>query len=203
MDTVVIFSIGNPGPVNRHSAGHLMLLKLMEHYDASPLVKGGKGKYSSSQVGEGSVIFAKSNCYMNESGQALKDFTASERLSLESIIVVLYDDFENKLGKVKLSPFKAKESHNGLKSIYQFLGPSRYENCFKLGVGIGPKPSNASRDSMASWVLSAFKMDEKQVLVTDGVELLVMYLQEFLERDGHIPDFNKFNAHMTKVFAAR
>lgn len=184
---IVIFSIGNPGAITRHSVGHFMLNRLLEQASGHQLQK--SGSYAISKVGE--FVFVKSNVAMNESNKAFSAAKRDLRISADTPVFVLYDDFESKLGVVKLNKFKKNESHNGINSIKNGLGGA--ENIYKLGVGIGPKPNQALSETMGDWVLSAFNLEEKHVL--ERTDLMV-YLSEFLSRE--VVDFGKFNLMMAK-----
>ncbi|KAK6457723.1 peptidyl-tRNA hydrolase [Scheffersomyces xylosifermentans] len=200
LETLIFFSVGNPGPATRHSTGHIMLRYLQDYFDLRELTK--KAQYSITKTSNNGIILVKSNSYMNESNKALKQFLDGERIKLNesSVLVILYDDFENNLGKVKISTFKKNESHNGIKSIQNLIS-SKYNTAtvYKLGIGIGPKPHKASKDTMSSWVLSKFNAEEAKVLEDTSFDLLTDYMDEIIERDGEIGDCNKFNAHMTKI----
>ncbi|CAN3377086.1 hypothetical protein DIURU_002087 [Diutina rugosa] len=156
--TVVVFSIGNPGPSNRHSVGHQALAQLSSH--AKQLTK---HKLYSSVVDSDGTVFARSGSYMNESQRAFDAMIKDNRINLaHDAIFVVFDDFELALGKVRLAEFKKNESHNGVKCIHHWLQQQGLDhNVYKLGIGIGPKPQNASKDTMAAWVLSDFKPEEK------------------------------------------
>lgn len=191
MLNIVIFSVGNPGPVNRHSTGHYVLGELISAFEAPQMSR--KGTYSISRME--TLVFVKSNKYMNDSGIALKQLLALERL-LPAVVVVLYDDFELEMPKVKLREFRKNESHNGLKSCLKVL-ENADASFFKLGVGIGPKPQGASRDTMALWVLSKFKEDEKQQLRI-SMEYVFKYVHVLMESGGQVGDTNKLNARIQK-----
>ncbi|KAK6205340.1 peptidyl-tRNA hydrolase [Scheffersomyces amazonensis] len=202
--TLIIFSVGNPGASNRHSTGHYMLKKLVDYFDVKQLTKKSP-MYSVTSNADNSLILAKSNIYMNDSGKAFSKFIEGERIRLNSscIILILYDDFESKLGTIKLLNLKSKESHNGLKSIRNSVNdPGINEVVFKLAIGIGPKPNNASKQTMASWVLSDFNSEEHRVLESAAFDALTTCLGEIIELNGEINDCNKFNAHLTKVLRA-
>lgn len=188
---IVFFSVGNPGRMNRHSTGHYILLHLISDFGATQLVK--KGKYSVTSLDN--VMFVKSNSYMNESGQLLKAFLAAEKIR-QSVIVIVFDDFELALPKVRLQQFKKNESHNGLKSVARELQLQGLVG-LKLGVGIGPKPQNASQNTMASWVLSDFRQEEKELLST-SLRAVYKYVDWVISREGDVGDCNKLNARITK-----
>lgn len=195
MLTIVFFSVGNPGRMNRHSTGHYVLLHLISDFGATQLVK--KGKYSVTSLGN--VMFVKSNAYMNESGQLLRAFLSGEKIR-QCVIVVVFDDFELAMPKVRLQRFKANESHNGLKSVGRELQLQNVEG-LKLGIGIGPKPQSASQNTMASWVLSDFKLEEKQQLLT-SLQAVYKYVDHIVSLEGAVGDCNKLNARITKGMSA-
>lgn len=186
---LVIFSIGNPGTMNRHSAGHLVLKELIDGFGGKQLIKAsGKGKYYSTAIDN--ITFVKSNAYMNESGEALKEYLQNEKVRAGQItLIVLYDEFDLPLSKVKLSLFKKNESHNGVKCVRALLLQSYPTiTAVKLGVGIGPKPQNASKDTIASWVLSSFRESEKRALLEASVPLVFSYIEAILQNNGVIND---------------
>ncbi|CAN3360318.1 peptidyl-tRNA hydrolase [Diutina catenulata] len=161
---VVVFSIGNPGPSSRHSVGHQALGYLASHCKQLQKQK----TYAVTSDCDGDV-FARSGSMMNESAKSFEQFVADQRINLaHDLVLILYDDFELDLGKVSLGQFKKNESHNGLRSIHQWCvrQPSDL-NVYKLGVGIGPKPQNATKDTMAAWVLKDFGAAEKQRLLSE------------------------------------
>lgn len=194
-NTIIFFSVGNPGPMNRHSVGHLILKHLIEAFGASQLVK--KGKYSFTKLEN--VFFVKSNSYMNESGALLKTFLSTERVG-NSTIIILYDDFELNFPKVRIQNFKKNESHNGIKSVQKAL-LSLPNTVYKLGVGIGPKPQGALKDTMAAFVLADFTFSQKQFMV-EALHATEEYASAIIDKDGEIGDCNKLNSRISKVLEA-
>lgn len=194
MVSLIFFSLGNPGPINRHSTGHYILKQLEEGFDAPPMTR--KKKYSISRVDN--VFFVRSNSYMNDSGALLRSFLTEEHVR-QCVVVVVYDDFELNMPKVRLQQFKRNESHNGIKSVAQVLNSLAIQG-YKLGVGIGPKPVGASKDAMASWVLSKFSREENELLET-SMQYVYKYVHEIIEREGDIGDCGKLNATITKAMS--
>lgn len=192
--TVVIFSIGNPGAITRHSCGHLALKHYVDHFGGKQLTK--SSIYSMTSIN--GLVFVKSNSHMNESDKPLKKFFDQQKLRPDQVItLIVYDDFESDLGKVKISKFKKNESHNGIKAIQKSF-KDYGDNFYKLGLGIGPKPQNASKDTMASWVLSTFRPQEKEILENKTIPLSIDYIEYVLEVEDDIADCNKVNSYFTK-----
>ncbi|KAI5963321.1 uncharacterized protein KGF55_003113 [Candida pseudojiufengensis] len=202
---LVLFSIGNPGPQNRHSAGHMMLKLLIENTsNVKQLIS--KSTYSITNNSDKSIYFIKSNTYMNESSKAMEKFLAVENIPQGSLILILYDDFETNLPNIKLSNLKKNESHNGIKSLQKFTNDntSRY-NWLKLGISIGPKPVNASKEIMSSWVLSPFTLEQKQLFMNKSLDLCLFYLTEIIEKfneseDGQLGDIGKLDVRIRKMY---
>lgn len=188
MVNIVFFSLGNPGPINRHSTGHYVIKHLVEAFQAPPMTK--KGKYSITHIYD--VYFVKSNTYMNESGALLRDFLAGERVR-PCVVVIVYDDFELSMPKARIQQFQRNESHNGIKSVAQILNSLAVQG-YKLGVGIGPKPLG---NMMASWVLSKFTQQEMQMLEM-SMQYVYKYVHKVIENEGEIADCGKLNAGITK-----
>lgn len=186
MVSIVFFSVGNPGKAARHSVGHYVLKHLADALGAKQLVK--KGPFSASSLDN--VHFVKSNAYMNDLGALLRRFLASERLG-RCVVFVICDDFEIPLSRVRVQPLRKNESHNGLKSVAREVDSAEV---LKFGIGIGPKPTSASRDTMAAWVLADFNELEKAALPT-MMHLVYRYVDAILAADGEI-DCNKLNARV-------
>lgn len=198
---IVLFSIGNPGPVNRHSTGHYMLKKLMEEYGIRQLVNAPRSKYAISKSDNQALVFVKSNTYMNESNILFAQFMQQERIKSSALILVIYDDFELNLGLVRLQKPKKNESHNGLKSVQKCLGQFNDLNIYKLGIGIGPKPAGASSSTMALWVLSPMTLKEKAIIDDQALGLASAALEKLVAVEGNVGDLNKFNAQIKKMLA--
>lgn len=169
--------------------------KLVSAFKAKEMTK--KEKYSITSLDN--VFFVKSNAYMNESAFLLKALFSAENIR-PCVVVVVYDDFELSMPKVRLQQFRKNESHNGLKSVSKELNNLGIQG-YKLGVGIGPKPHNTSKDTMALWVLSKFTESEKKQLGT-SMSFVYKYTHHILEQDGNISDCNKLNARISKEMAS-
>ncbi|EER34421.1 predicted protein [Candida tropicalis MYA-3404] len=208
---IIFFSIGNPGPITRHSVGHLMLKHILSFIPYTPgLIK--KSIYSISSTD--SITYLKSNSYMNESFKSWNKFKIDNKRLINAgpIIFIIYDDFEKNLGNIRISKFKKNESHNGLKGLKNVFNNDNNNNnnsnndnidVYLLGIGIGPKPQGANKETMSNWILSGFKMEEKMKLENETVELLELYIREIIELDGNIGDVNKFNSRLTKIWKSK
>lgn len=195
---IVVLSLGNPGPMNRHSAGHYILHKLAERFNinftnSSSVYQSGTNE---------NLTLVKSLTYMNESGKALTSFI-KDQSSENDLLVILYDDFEVKLGRVKLAGLKTPESHNGLRSCLRAVSSLKLDAqyIFKLGFGIGPKPRNTSSFTMGSWVLSKFKQHELDQLEIETLPLVEDYLK-FID-DENVQNSPDQTARVNKIHSRK
>lgn len=113
--------------------------------------------------------------YMNRSGQAIRAVTDWYKIPATSVLVV-YDDMDLPIGRMRLRLSGSAGGHNGIKSTIAHLGTQDFP---RLRIGIG-KPVDAGVDrSTVSYVLGKFSPDEKPIisevlqLVADAVELSV------------------------------
>jgi len=121
--------------------------------------KGRNGSRCAELDHEGRRIYllASSDWYMNESGQLLLEWKRREGLAPENLLVV-FDDMDLPLGKLRLRPSGSGGSHNGMASIIADLGSDQFS---RLRLGID-KP--LSPDEWANYVLQDFRKEEMDAL---------------------------------------
>ena len=127
----------------------------------------------------------KPTTFMNLSGQAVGEAARFFKIPPEHILI-LSDDVDLPLGKLRIRKSGSAGGHNGLKNIIQHLGTDQFPR-LKLGVGAKPHPDF----DMADWVLGQLQGEDKKVMeqavkrAADAVECL---LAEGIDRA-----MNKFN----------
>jgi PTH1 family peptidyl-tRNA hydrolase len=134
------------------------------------------------------LMLVKPTTYMNLSGVAVRKVLARQRAPLEDLLVV-YDDFDLPLGRLRLRGEGSAGTHNGMRSIIGELGNQKFA---RLRVGIGePVRHNPDRAAI-DHVLSRFGAAEKRVLdvVIDAAADAI----EDWARDGAYKAANKWNA---------
>ena len=157
----IVVGLGNPGrqyEETRHNVGWMVLDRLAEragwtgHARARDAAASVYGRYKGDDL-----MLVKPTTYMNLSGVAVRKVLARQRAPLEDMLVVV-DDFDLPLGKLRLRERGSAGTHNGLRSIIGELGNQDFA---RLRVGIGePARAGAAKDH----VLSRFTKSEKQVL---------------------------------------
>ena len=174
--THLVVGLGNPGDKyynTRHNAGFLA----MDFISQKLGVKVDRSKFKA-LVGEAviagkRVLLMKPQTFMNASGEAVREAAAFYKIPMENIIVIS-DDINLDVGKMRVRKNGSDGGQRGLRSIITLMGN---DNCPRIRLGVGKKP-HPDYD-MADWVLGNLSEEDKRALfdcfVTgyEGLEKLV------------------------------
>ena len=157
----LIVGLGNPDRKyenTRHNAGYMAL-----DYIADELsVRVNRIKFKSfvgeGKIGDHSVLLMKPTTYMNLSGQAVTEAMNFYKIPAENVVVLL-DDINLDVGKMRIRLKGSDGGQNGMKNIIYLSGSDKFP---RIKIGIGHKP-NPDYD-LAAWVLSKFSKDELKAL---------------------------------------
>lgn len=182
----VIAGLGNPGPKyvgTRHNVG----FEVVDYLAAGPGCSTFREKFESLlaelREGDETVLLVKPLTFMNLSGRAVRAVLDFYRLTVEQLLVVC-DDFNLPLGKIRL---RAKGSHggqNGLRNVQDCLGTDAYS---RLRVGVGRPEHGEAVD----FVLSRFRPGERPVVeeaVATAAQAALVWVRHGIEAA-----MNRFN----------
>jgi len=160
----LVVGLGNPGSqyqLTRHNVGFRVLDKFVsENLNSGVDWKKRHFSFLIQSFLEGQrIIFAKPLTYMNLSGKAIKEIVNYYRVDKNDILVV-YDDINLPLGRIRIRLKGSSGGHRGVESITQCLGS---ENFPRLRIGVG---NEALLDYMdySSFVLSKFSDEEEKII---------------------------------------
>lgn len=162
----LIVGLGNPGKEyidSRHNIGFRVVDALSKSYDFK--LKSESGLYSmiaKARLGGEEAVLAKPLTFMNLSGVAVKVLLKRYKSDLTDLLVVC-DDMDLELGRLKLKASGSSAGQKGLASIIEYLGSNSFS---RLRIGIG-RPGNNVDPSR--FVLSPFNKKEKE-LILDSIE---------------------------------
>jgi len=122
-----------------------------------------KGVFAAAKLDGLTVGLLKPLTYVNLSGQSVREAVNRLNLATEQILVVL-DDAQLPLGKLRLRAKGSSGGHKGLQSIIEAL---QTENIPRLRIGIGSPPEGVD---MATYVLSPFEPEE-EAIIAETVEI--------------------------------
>lgn len=161
-----IFGLGNPGikyEKTRHNVGFMVADALARELNATFNQQDFKSVFFSVHVQGEKIFVIKPETFMNLSGESVRMFLDYYNASAEDILVI-YDDMDMPVGKIRLRKKGSAGGHNGIKSIIQHLGTNEFK---RLKIGIG-RPMK--EQSVVSHVLSRFSPeDEHKVEETVGL----------------------------------
>jgi peptidyl-tRNA hydrolase, PTH1 family len=158
----LIVGLGNPGPRydhTRHNVGFAVVdaLAAAEGIDMRKLDRGSGAVLGTGTVAGKPVLLAKPMTFMNVSGEAVGRIVRQRGIPPGRVLVVS-DDLDSPLGRVRLRAKGGHGGHNGLRSIVQHLGGTHDFPRLKVGIG---RPAPDSPVSVAEYVLQRFSPGER------------------------------------------
>lgn len=158
----LVVGLGNPGAeyaATRHNVGWMALDQLAETLEP---VRGIKARVAVIN----SVAYAKPTTFMNTSGEGVGPLAAMLGVPPEHV-VVMHDELDLPVGKVRVKLGGNENGHNGLKSITEHIGTRDY---VRVRIGIGRPPAGVA---VPDWVLGPVSGDERIDLAAEAARLVV------------------------------
>ena len=155
----LIVGLGNPGSRyagNRHNVGYQCIERLVQRHELGPGRLMFKAQTTSGHIAGVKVVLARPLTFMNLSGEAVRPLLRWYRIALPDLLVI-YDDLDLPLGKIRLRQQGGAGGHKGMRSIIEALGTEDFP---RLRVGIGRPVHGEPPDH----VLSDFAPDEAIVM---------------------------------------
>jgi len=184
---VLIVGLGNPGSAydgTRHNIGFHILYEVADTLGVEFQTGKGPFRYATGSYKGRKVTLVLPNTYMNLSGQAVSKALTVFGADLMDCLVVT-DDLNLPVGKVRIRPSGSDGGHNGLSSIIQTLNNDQFP---RLRFGVG---SDFPRGRQADYVLSGFNADEQDA-VQSGVDRSKEAVLCFI-REGLTKTMNLYN----------
>ena len=161
-----IIGLGNPGKKydnSRHNIGFLFIQEFAENCNTKFLLKN-KLKCNYAEFISNKVIYRMfmPTTFMNNSGEAIRAIIDWFKIDKDKLIIVV-DDIDIPLGKIRVRKKGSSGGHNGLQSIINHLNSKEF---FRIRVGIGSPPiiDKDKNFNTVSHVLGNFSKQEKLIL---------------------------------------
>ena len=165
-----IVGLGNPGEEyenSRHSVGRIVLEYVQSKLGFSDWEEEKKKNclLSFGKIGKQEVSLILPETFMNKSGVSVKKFVTSKKKAQD--LVVVYDDIDLPLGKVKITSGRGDGGHKGLASIITTLGTKDFT---RIRIGICPTtPSGKLRKpkgegKVIDFVIGNFTKKEEEII---------------------------------------
>ncbi|WP_022792082.1 aminoacyl-tRNA hydrolase [Weissella halotolerans] len=186
----MIVGLGNLGREysrTRHNIGFICMDALADKYDLTFTQDGAHHAFVATWWYEGEkVLLVKPTTFMNDSGRAVRPLMDYYHLDLADVLVV-HDDMDMTLGKLRLKAKGYAGGHNGIRSIASHLNTHEF-NRLKFGIS-HPKHS---KQAVIDYVLGKFGPDEEDALQM-GVNKAVQVFEDFATGDDMATLMNRFN----------
>lgn len=183
----VIVGLGNPGKRyenTKHNIGFITLDLLAEKYGIKINSIKHKALIGEGKIANQKVILVKPQTYMNLSGNSVREVAAYYKVALENLIVV-YDDVDLPMGRLRIRERGSAGTHNGMRSIIINLQEDGFP---RVRIGIGGE----IRGRLADYVIGGFgkgerhRMEESVLRAVNALECMIT--------DGIGKAMNDFNS---------
>jgi PTH1 family peptidyl-tRNA hydrolase len=186
----LIVGLGNPEPKydrTRHNIGFAAIDALAQDWKVHLAeTKRFKGEIAEVRTGGEKIYLLKPLTYMNRSGESIQSVLSWYKLDPESVMVI-YDDMDLPLGRIRIRMSGSAGGHNGVKSTIDQLGTQKFP---RLRIGIGRPRVQAA--GTVSHVLGKFSPEEAPI-VTDVLKLTFDAVDCSLKRGVEMA-MNRYNS---------
>ena len=176
--TKLLVGLGNPGDKyveTKHNVGFMLVDQLAKSLSLTfSHDKIFQADVTSTFIDGEKVFLVKPTTFMNESGKAVHALLTYYGLEVEDLVVI-YDDLDMEVGKIRLRAKGSAGGHNGIKSIINHIGTQTF-NRIKIGIG---RPKQGM--SVVHHVLGKFDQDDYTAIllaIDKSEEALRFYLKD-------------------------
>jgi PTH1 family peptidyl-tRNA hydrolase len=189
----LIVGLGNPGKAyahNRHNVGFQCLNYFARlhyiHFDRRQC----RARVGTGEIRGEKLVLAKPGTFVNLSGKSVAGLVHKHHIPVSDLLII-YDDLDLPVGKIRLRQSGSSGGHKGMNSIISALGS---EDFARIRVGIGrpqTEEQSVSEDAIVNYVLSDFSPQEEAIIksvIAKVAEAIDYFLTEGIEAA-----MNRFN----------
>ncbi|MDR3741704.1 MAG: aminoacyl-tRNA hydrolase [Terracidiphilus sp.] len=192
----LVVGLGNPGPEyvwTPHNAGFLAIDRLAEQEGVVVANRRCRATTATCRIGGREVVLAKPETYMNLSGLSVAALVDEFEADPARDLLVIYDELDLVLGKLKIRERGSAAGHNGARSIIGALGSQEW---LRLRIGVAPDlppeaKAEGGRRPGKDFLLASMRRAELTVL--DEVLDRVAKATRQIIQEGPGPAMNEFN----------
>ena len=173
----LIVGLGNPGKeyeATRHNCGFMVIDALADKLNVTVDQKKFKSLYTKFKYHGEDVILLKPQTYMNLSGESVNAVMNFFKIDKDDLLVI-YDDLDMPVGKLRLRKTGSAGGHNGIKNIIAHLNSQDFK---RIRVGI----DRHKYMNVADYVLSRFSKVESEA-IEQGIENAANAVLDYLDND--------------------
>ena len=171
----LVVGLGNPGSKyehTRHNIGFDVISKLQEKLGIRNEREKFQGLISEANINGEKALFLKPQTFMNLSGNSIIEVVNFYKIDSKKDMIVIYDDMDLPVGKLRVKEKGSSGGHNGIKSIISHLG----DEFLRIKCGIGK-----SNDNTIDFVLGQFTSNEQEsvaLMTSNAVECTIDILND-------------------------
>lgn len=183
----MVVGLGNPGKkyeMTRHNVGFNTIDVLADKFGVRVDKIKHKALCGETIIDGEKILFVKPQTFMNLSGESVMDIQKFYKVPIENIIVI-YDDLDLPVGKVRIKKKGSSGTHNGMKSVIYLL---KDENFPRIRIGIG---TPVDKSQLINYVIGEFSKSER-VLINEAIDSSVDAVVEIIKSNVDTA-MNKFN----------
>jgi PTH1 family peptidyl-tRNA hydrolase len=189
---IIIVGLGNPGDKfknTRHNVGFLAIDEFakINNFEDFKLQKKFNAEISESGIEGKQIILVKPQKFMNDSGKSVSKITTTYKLPPTSLVVI-HDDIDLPIGKIKIVKDRGSAGHKGVESIIKEIGSSDF---IRFRIGIESQKPEIKNTKAKTIVLKNFSKDEK-ILINETIKKTAETISYFLE-NGLEKTMNAYN----------
>ena len=187
-----IIGLGNPGMKyagTRHNIGFDAVTAIADKYNLSINNKKFKGVYADGHIAGEKVLLVQQQTFMNLSGECVREVADFYKLNPDEIIIIC-DDINLDVGRLRIRKKVSAGGHNGLKNIIAHLGTEEFP---RIRVGVGEKTEGWD---LADYVLARFDKDSEPV-IREALANVVGAVETWIS-EGIDAAMNRFNVSAKK-----
>lgn len=185
----MIVGLGNPGDKyldTRHNVGFMLLDNIVKKLDIKFTEdKIFKSEIASTFLNGEKIYFVKPTTFMNKSGEAVHALLTYYSIDPSNLLIV-YDDLDMAVGKIRFRQKGSAGGHNGIKSIIKHLGSQEFD---RVKIGIGRPEGNIP---VHHHVLTRFE-DDDYIEIGLALEKVEKAIQFYLEEKDFSKIMQRFN----------
>jgi PTH1 family peptidyl-tRNA hydrolase len=184
----IIVGLGNPGREyqnTRHNIGFDVIDVLAEQNHIAMDEKKHKAVIGKGVIAGQKAALVKPQTYMNLSGESVADIINFYKINEKKELIVVSDDIDLDMGRIRIRKKGSAGGHNGLKNIILHLGHDEFQ---RVRMGVGGKPAGWD---LADYVLSRYTKEEREIM-DEGARRAAEAIEVMIANGADVA-MNKYN----------
>jgi len=186
---VIIVGLGNPGEKFKNTRHNVGFVAVDTFAEKNNFPKFKLHKKSNALISEnGDIILVKPQTFMNDSGKTIKKIISNFKFQISNLVLI-HDDIDLPIGKIKIIKERGSAGHKGVESIIKSIGNN---GLIRFRIGIKPQDTITKIQDIKKLVLKNFSKEEQKILdetIKKTAEALDLFVKQGLDKTMN--EYNK------------